>query len=200
MEDVKHRSLPVPNGSILRDTITCQATHPIPYRVLNITCPLIVRGTSRSIWISYEDGSSILSCRANPKINTALRLYTRNIVPTRYCLPRDSKSFVAALGPVPTVFARNDEPARRSIKIHHAALLHRSGTPLYTLLTNLPSFREFTTQLLMSPPACRGTSIRPHFCTRRSSRLRSSSVGSCGGSADTEVGEGGAPEGGEAGV
>lgn len=123
----------------------------------------------------------------------------RNLVLTRYCLPRNAKSFVAAFGPGPGL-----EPAvslgRRSIKIHHAALLQRSGTPLYTRLTNLLSFREVTIQLLMSPPGWRGTSIRPHLCTRRSSRLRSSSVRSCEGRLVTEVGEGGAPEGGEAGV
>jgi len=63
-----------------KDTIKSQATYPIPYRVLNITCPLIVRGTSRSIWTSYEEGMSIFSCCANLCINT-----TPSLISKEYC-------------------------------------------------------------------------------------------------------------------
>lgn len=75
VENVEHCSLPVQKWIDSRDIITNQATYPIPYRVLNMTCPLIVRGTSRSIWISYDEGMSILSCCPNPPINTFFRLY-----------------------------------------------------------------------------------------------------------------------------
>ena len=61
-------------------------TYPIPYRVLNITCPLIVRGTSRSIWISYEEGTSILSCSGNPP-NQYLHLHMPNEPCTHPILP-----------------------------------------------------------------------------------------------------------------
>ena len=90
--DAFTRSLPVPKKRVnLRDTITGQATYPIPYRVLNITCPLVVRGTSRLIWISHDEGTSIISCCANPRINTALRLYPGNLIPTR-CCPQETPS------------------------------------------------------------------------------------------------------------
>jgi hypothetical protein len=54
--------------------------------------------------------------------------------------------------------------------------------------------------LWMSPPGWRGTSIRPHLCTRRSSRLRSSRVGPYEERVVTAGGKCGAPEGGEGGV
>ena len=54
----------------------------------------------------------------------------------------------------------------------------------------------FTTQLLMSSPGCRGASTSPHLGIRRSSRLRSSSAGSFGGSAVPKA----SVEGGVAGV
>ena len=36
-------------------------TNPAPYLVLNIICPLIVLGTSKSIWMSYVEGLSNVS-------------------------------------------------------------------------------------------------------------------------------------------
>ena len=41
------------------------------------------------------------SCCANPRINTGLRLYPRNLVPTRDCLPRDSDAFCRCFRPRP---------------------------------------------------------------------------------------------------
>ena len=67
--------LACPKRVNLKDTIIIQATYPISYSVLGITCPLIIR--RRSIWISYDEDTSILSCCP---INTALRLYY--LVPT----------------------------------------------------------------------------------------------------------------------
>jgi hypothetical protein len=85
------------------DTITSQATYPIPYRVLNTICPLIVRGTPRSIWTSYEEGTSILSCCANTRIQVSLPPFADT---QRFLYPPDTasqgtpESFVAAFDPV----------------------------------------------------------------------------------------------------
>ena len=100
-----------------------------------------------------------------------------------------------AFGPAPHVCLKRCNCTTLN-QIHHAALLHRSGTPFI----RCPQTCPFTTQGLMSLPGCCEASTRPHLHTRRSSRLRSSSVGPCGGSVVPEGGEGGAPQGGWAGA
>ena len=140
-------------------------------------------------------GKKIGSCCANPRINTGLRLYPRNLVPTRYYLPRDSEAFCRCFRPCPRVCLKQMKRCTCTTlnqNFHHAILLHRSGTPFIRCSQTCP----FTTQLLMSLPGCCEASTRPHMHTRRSSRLRSSSIGPCGGSVVPEGGEGGAPQGG----
>lgn len=66
MEDMKQRPL---TGLLMSICVhaTKPKTHPAPYRVLNIICPLIVLGTSKSICTSYLDGLSNPSLYSSPK-------------------------------------------------------------------------------------------------------------------------------------
>ena len=66
----------------MKNTIRSQATYPIPCSVLYITCPLIIRGR-RSIWISYEEDMSILSCCRNQYRPSLIQSSTHTILPPK---------------------------------------------------------------------------------------------------------------------
>ena len=80
----------------------------------------------------------------NPPINAPLRLYRTVLYSPDTISPESFAADLAAPNAAPNAAARDIAIVPRLIKIHHAALPHRFGTPVYTLLTNLPSFREFT--------------------------------------------------------
>ena len=129
------------------------------------------------------------SCCANPRINTGQRLYPRNLVPTRYCLPRHSEAFCRCFRPRPACLP---ESMKRCTCTTLNQISPRNTPPsirhsVYTLLINLPFHRPGTD---VAPWLLRGET-RPHLHTRRSSRLHSSSIGPCGGSVVPEGGEGG---------
>jgi hypothetical protein len=87
-------------------TRKADCTYPIPYLVLNMTCPLIVRGTSRSIWISNVEGRSIESRYSTPSVSARFNSFA-DFWEVSFAFP--------------------------SISVNHAAARHRSGMPLYTL-------------------------------------------------------------------
>ena len=104
--------------------------------------------------------------------HTALQLYPRNLLTTRCCLPRDSESFSLLSAPFPPCLpgmmylpALNQDP------------------PLCTPLYAAQKFALSVTDVALWQPWGR------HPPARRSSRLRSSSVGSREGNVATEDGE-----------
>jgi len=130
---------------------------------------------------------------ADPRIHVSIPsfAYTQGIMYLPDTTSRGSPSPLLLISaPSRPCLPGNGALARHSINVHRTALLHRSCTPLFTLLTNMPSFPEFTAQILLSLPGCRWTSIRPRLCTRRSSRLRSSNTGCCEERVVTGDGEG----------
>ena len=77
------------------------------------------------------------------RVNASFRLYLTILHSVSTVSPESFAAGPAAPNAAPNAAARDIALVPRSTKIHHAALRHRSGTPLYTLRTNLPS-REFT--------------------------------------------------------
>ena len=77
---------------------------------------------------------------ANPRINTGQSLYPKNLVPTRYCLPRHSEAFCRCFR---SRLACLPESMKRCIRTMLNQISSRSTPPpirhsVYTLLTNLP--------------------------------------------------------------
>jgi hypothetical protein len=110
-----------------------RARCPRPYRVRNMTCPEIVRGTSRSIWMSWLDGFSSVSCSsARPtRPSAACTERSRDAHPI---LPREAVRGRArrACAPLDQQHPRDRPPRVRDALVHalpELALLARDDAP-----------------------------------------------------------------------
>lgn len=90
--------------------------HPAPYLVLNITCPLIVLGTSKSICTSYFDGLS------SPSLYSSLSLTTSRLPEHANLLINRSHAAPRHRSGIP-LYTRSRSFGSLADRIHHVSTL-----------------------------------------------------------------------------